>query len=583
MAETVYEMMMKLSLDHATAMVGLNMIGARLVNLTAQANSAKMALVGLGGIAFGGALLIGLTKALETAKEFSKEMTALRNLGGPMEKLVASGEMDKKIFGIAKLTGQKVEDIAKIAHFVNSVLGTEDTMKVLPELSKFQRLQGGAVNKEAIQDLMRAGMITGRITDPTTGDIDLKRLHDFIDEFQRLKSATGGKFSEEVLLGMAKQGGGFLRGLSTEGMEHMAIIAQSLGGPRTGTAFLSIYEQLARGQMTKKTAEGMEAAGLLKPGQWSMDKNTVKLDPEVSKSLTAKFGGDPLSLAKEIRENLIRQGITDPQEQMRLTANAFGRQTSRRFMAEEVADYQQMIGEGKRLGQAAGVDKATEAKLAHDMEFNLINLQNAWHNLMVAFSDSQSDAFIVVLQKLQGVFVSITDSIKGVDPETLMFISKGIAALGIALIAGGMVAVIAAIGPTGWLIGAFAALAAINWDKIQGIVNFVTMMGGVFRRLDEWSSIKIPPWMQWNAPKLDNQGYEGPAGRGSKSISPINFNPGNNQKQILQPVTIALNLDGRMMGQAMSEILEDLYTHPTSPPSANGWDHFRPQGSYPDI
>jgi hypothetical protein len=591
MAEQIYEMFMKLGIDHAGAMAGLGAIGARLVKLAGEANVAKAALMGLGGMAFGGVLVAGIVKALETAKEFSKEMTALRNLG-TMNDLIASGAMDKKIFDVAKISGMKVEDVAKIAGFAASILNPDNTMMALQGLSRFAAIQTDKVSDEAgkaLQNVIRAGMITGRITDSKTGDIDMGKLDSFLNEFQRLKAGTHGAFNENTLLAMAKQGGGFLRGLSTEGMEAMAVISQSLGGPRAGTAFLGIYEQLARGQMTGKTARGMEEAGLLKPGDYDIsNKGVVTLDSAVSKALTAKFGGNPLDLAKEIRESLIAKGITDPQEQMRITANAFGRQTTRRFMAEEIADYNQMVGEGKRLGQGAGVNQAFDAKLAHDMEFNLERLQNAWHNMMVAFADPQSDTFILVLQKLRGVVVGITDSIRDVDPKTLTFISEGIVALGVALGAAGMVAVIAAIGPTGWLIGGFAALAALNWDKLQGLAHFVQKMSGILRSIDEWSSIKIPGWMQWNTPApapthppdfIEKQSFRGDSPFGGAQLIPANFNPGGGQKITLPQMVTNLNIDGRQFAIAISEQLEEISIFPIQAPSAEGLSHFRVPGA----
>jgi hypothetical protein len=46
------------------------------------------------------------------------------------------------------------------------------------------------------------------------------------------------------------------------------------------------------------------------------------------------------------------------------------------------------------------------------------------------------------------------------------------------------------------------------------------------------------------------------------------------KKQILQPISLNLNLDGRTLAQAMSDVFEDLYTHPRQAPSPNGWTTF---------
>jgi hypothetical protein len=58
----------------------------------------------------------------------------------------------------------------------------------------------------------------------------------------------------------------------------------------------------------------------------------------------------------------------------------------------------------------------------------------------------------------------------------------------------------------------------------------------------------------------------------------MNFLQGPPTKQHMPQVKMDLNIDGRTLAQAISEVLEELYTHPTGPPEANGWDHFRTQG-----
>lgn len=619
MAE-VYEMMMKLGL-HNAALTGLTAVAYKLGEIHTLSNKIggstgfggwEGALKGAVAIFAGGVIISGLEKMLMKAKDFSAEMATLQALGGDMAEAVKSGEMKTKAFDISKRVGMKVEDLEKIAGFAYSILGQKDTMEAWEELAKYsvtQRNDQGFMSnqKEAIRNLLKAGTITGRITDPTTGDIDMKKLHDFLDEAQRIKSTTHGAVNEAVLLGMAKQGGPFLRGLSQEGIESMAILAQSLGGPRAGTAFLGVYQQLARGQMTKKTAEGMEAAGLLKPEEWTNTKAGVILDPEASKRLTGRFGGDPLELAREMREDFVKRGITDPQEQMRLTSGAFGRQTTQRFMAEEIADYQQMIGERGRLKKGYGVDESFDVKMQKDVVFNLERLQNAWHNLMVAIADPQSEAFIKVLQSITNSIHGMQDAVKDVDPNTLTFITKGLAGLGIALMAGGMVAVIAAIGPAGWLIGAFAALAAINWDKLKGIANFVQTMSGALKWIDQNTQIKggPVPWLADKMNKLLPWGGAAPVPATpvpviplpnltpslptvptvptlpkqpdgddmKKFFLPTNFSPGE-KKQILQPIQMNLNMDGRTLAQAVTEILEDLTEHATGSPNYNGQSHF---------
>jgi hypothetical protein len=138
--------------------------------------------------------------------------------------------------------------------------------------------------------LLRAGELSGRLTDPVTGTIDPARVQHFLDQAQKINSATHGVVGAQALLGLAQQGGGIgLRGLSDEGFYTEAVMAQVMGGQRAGTATLGIMQQLSRGIMTKTTGTGMEDVGPLKPGEWSIDHGRVIIDAEVSKRLTAMF------------------------------------------------------------------------------------------------------------------------------------------------------------------------------------------------------------------------------------------------------------------------------------------------------
>jgi TP901 family phage tail tape measure protein len=80
--------------------------------------------------------------------------------------------------------------------------------------------------------------------------------------------------------------------------------------------------------------------------------------------------------------------------------------------------------------------------------------------------------------------------------------------------------------------------------------------------------------------KLEKQSYDG------EPLTPQRMNflqgPPGNQKQILQPVSMTINLDGRQMGMAIGDIFQDLAEHPVGPPQANGRDFFRAAGNQTD-
>ena len=127
------------------------------------------------------------------------------------------------------------------------------------------------------------------------------------------------------MLGMTQQAGFSMRGMTDEGFMNMSIMAQVMGGPRAGTAMLTLYNQVATGKMTKPAAIGMEDLGLLKPGEWQSDHGHVIIDPKAEARLGKPLGKNPMDFVDEIYKNLEAQGITDPDEQKRRVAGAMSR------------------------------------------------------------------------------------------------------------------------------------------------------------------------------------------------------------------------------------------------------------------
>jgi hypothetical protein len=595
MSETVYTMMMKLGLEHAGVMTGLTAIGIKLTGLHDQVTGLNTAFKNLGLIAVGGVMMGSIVHMMNSTKALNEELVKLKLQGGPMEAFVASGAARKLAFDIQAKVGLKPEDVTKLEGINYSLFGTEG---LDPEFMKktaqaqwvlgFQKDYKGDFGED-MKAVMRSGEASGRFTDPLTGKIDPKLAEHFYSQIIQAIVATHGMVNPQTVLGLTKQGGFSLRGLTDEGFATEMIMAQVLGGPRVGTATLGIYQQMAKGQMTQKTAQALQDVGQLKPDEWSSTKGGITLTPEASKRLTAKFAGDPMALSDEIMKNLDERGITDPGERLRLWTNAFGRQTTQRYEGEMATNYNQILSERARMMQGAGLDKAGRIINDESIAANMKKLENAWHALMEAVAGPNSENYIKVLQSITSAINSMSASILSWDPKTLEFIGAGIAAIGAALIGTGAAALLAAIGPTGWLIAAFATLAAINWDKLQGIAQFVQTMSGILRKIDEWSSIKIPRWMQWNAnpekPPFDpnligpqKQSFLG-AGPGGAQLIPANFNP-SNQKQMTFQHTTNMNIDGRSLAQVVSEVLEDLYQHPTGSPSPDGLAYFRPQGQF---
>jgi hypothetical protein len=318
--------------------------------------------------------------------------------------------------------------------------------------------------------------------------------------------------------------------------------------------------------MTKPAAQGMEDVGLLKPGEWQSDHGHVLIDPNAMSRLGKLLGKNPMDFVDEIYKNLEKQGITDPDEQKRRVAGAMSRQTSERFVIEQMMNHEQMAAERERMAQGAGSATAAGIYDAKSITANEEALANAWHNLQVAVAGPQSENVIRILKELTGVLNGMQLSVNGMSPETVGMIAKIVIALGIGMAALGTIALVALAGLPGLILAGVAAIGAfvaLNWGAIKS--GFDTVREAISGLLDYLMTI----------PGKIKQFFSGGTGKGSTTtddfgrVIPQSFHPGDVQPKAT-PISLSLNVDGRTLAQAMSEKLDDLLRYDTSAPAFNG-------------
>jgi hypothetical protein len=300
------------------------------------------------------------------------------------------------------------------------------------------------------------------------------------------------------------------------------------------------------------------------------------------------LGSNPMDFVDKIYENLEKQGITDPDEQKRQVANAMSRQTSERFVIEQMMNRDQMAAERERMGRGATSAGAANIFDAKSVTANEEALTNAWHNLQVAVAGPQSENVIAVLKSLTGAINGVQSVVTGMDPKNITIIAEGVAALGIALVGIGTVALVAFAGIPGIIVGvglAAAALIAIKWDSITSIFDtiktalsgFVDYLMGIPGKLKGllpdagWGPSRDGNGRMKNPGKFDKFLWGDPADPGP--AKKMMFSPGSSEAKP-QPVSLSLNVDGRTLAQAISSQLSDLMNFPTGAPTADGYSRW---------
>jgi hypothetical protein len=137
------------------------------------------ALLGVGGILAGATILGAMTKIVEKAADFQDAMTKISQLNPKVAALVNSGEIQRLSFGIGAQLGMKAEDVAKVYGGIYGVLqDPKEAEELTPFAARYARLMQmrhpGSHPEDSINTLMRAGELSGRLTDEK-GAIDPKK------------------------------------------------------------------------------------------------------------------------------------------------------------------------------------------------------------------------------------------------------------------------------------------------------------------------------------------------------------------------------------------------------------------------
>lgn len=593
----------------------LAVIGKDLLGLKTSIGAIERDFAGWGtaiagvGLILGGATVLGaVTKLAEKAADFQDAMTKVSQLNPKVAQLVQSGDIKNLAFNVGSQLGMNVEDVTKVYGGIYGVLqDPKEAEELTPVAARYARLMQmrhpGSHPEESINTLMRAGELSGRLTNEQ-GAIDPAKVQAWFDTAARLEAATHGQVNPETLLGLAQQGGGVsLRGLSQEGYEHMAIVAQMMGGQRAGTSLLSLRSQLS-GTMMKRSAEAMQDYGLLKPDEWSSEGGHVEMSEAAQKRLTGLVSTDPMKFVNELVDRLEARGITNKDDQMTALQRILGRQTTQRMVADMLLARQQIARETTGLEQGATVDQGLSG-YQRNLHASQANLAASWHNLQVALGDGETaNRLADFFNRIAGVLNSATEWVTKLQPEqmngivnVLVGLGTGMAVLGGILTAALITTIVGLPVVLGSVMAAIGAAAlALNWDSTSTWLASDSISQWFNRNLID----PISTWLKSDSiaqafsglgdtilaairTQLDRV-YHGVTGapvqpdakkfsddldKANKNYVPMRFTPGTDQPR-MQNTSFSLNVDGHALAQSVIDHLESIYGMPSGAAAADG-------------
>lgn len=226
-------------------------------------NIKRLGLVGgaMAGVGFGA---LSLFRApLEAAKEYETAHARFKTLnwGEEVNKQADAFARGTQAFGASST--QLMETLRESIGMFGDIGIAKQVAPLLAELNAansamFQGKVAG-IDEGAVRSIMRFNDMRG-LTNSAT---DFKRG---LDLAQKLVTGSGGALKFTDLEQLAKRGGAAFKGLSDDGVMMLATVMQEQGGSATGTALMSLYQNLVAGRTTKKAMAMLENSGLAKLG-----------------------------------------------------------------------------------------------------------------------------------------------------------------------------------------------------------------------------------------------------------------------------------------------------------------------------
>jgi hypothetical protein len=382
--------------------MGSGGIGMGSVGFAAAGGGMLPMAIGAGAI-FGGKALYESARDYETAYARFKTL----NLGGEVNKQADQFARGTHVFGVAS------KDLMETTRESVGMFGNVSTaLKLAPVIAQLNAANSalfsgkiGHLDEGQARSLMRFNDMRGLTDSPE----DFMRG---LNLAQRMTTGSGGMIKILDLELMAKRGGAAFKGMSDDGIMMLSSMVQENGGSGTGTAIMSLYQNLVGGRTTKKTMAALEAAHLVTLG--SVNTGTVGGKKSTSTQISSIVD------EKMLRENpglwlmtyatkaAKDAGATNDSEVVSFVNKLISNRTGSNMGALFTTQSLQALRDNKLVKNAMGAQQTVETwkQTAGGKEGEFIA---AWGNFKTEFGTLALPAFTNMLVNGAGFLRGVTD------------------------------------------------------------------------------------------------------------------------------------------------------------------------------
>jgi hypothetical protein len=446
------------------------------------------AVLGVGAVGAGVGIIGGLKTALDHAKELSRELAITQSFNlGPGEAFRVNQEARR--IGSGGVTGVTQSGAQRIFNQIYPLAGVDHGIEAMDSLSRASKLLGFITHDregagKSLLEVVKSAELGGRFSDPNTGHFDKQKFDEFLSLIVKWSDATHGVVGPKQIYQLFQQGAPALKNMSLEGMGSMFGAVLDMGGHRAGTALSSVFTQFFGDVMTKDKAEELQKLGILK--KYTTEGGHVHVQ-EWNESFRNVLRKDPLMAGQKLFEAM----NMSPEKAQEELFKVFSRVTSGRLFSDLMANFLQKIQERARVSGVQDMRSMEKNIDNNDVETAEINLKNAYKSLWESISGPMATTGILNLNSLTHALEDLTKYVNTIDPEKLRDIFNSIKVLGLSLVGAGGIALLAALGPAGWMVLGVGAMTATFIAFRKEIIEseFAKKLGEEFALISKGLSI----------------------------------------------------------------------------------------------
>lgn len=461
----------------------------------------KLAVGGGLALAGGAAMLSQLGKVLDKGAEYQRMQNNMR-LAGMKETEIANATA-KAWEMTAKYRSLGVVRIGDMINEVRSVFG--DTASAVANIEP--ALKAATVLQSTLKGKNQEGIV-GQVFDMfKSADLrnitdDPKATEKFFDQMTKIVSVTGGKITPKDFLQMQKYAKSAGQTWSDEFIIGPVASMMQEGSPSTvGTALTSLDQAIVGGRMTDKAAAAFGKLGLVHPSAmkaFSKKDGSLREIEQGGVEGSDLFRTNPYEWVQKVLKPAIMDKITNGgkiklSEEDAIAKSApwlstmFGNRN-----AEWIANTmykERPIERDIALGKTAQGLGGADLLLKKDWFTAVKAFTTQWDNLMTALGAPLVGQATEALNKFTASLAGLAQWAALKENEaTIIALGKGIAILSASLVGAGGAALLAALGPAGWLVlGIGAAAAAAETAKpgyLKTVASDLVEFWGAIAKLD---------------------------------------------------------------------------------------------------